>query len=569
MKSLWFKVGAAALLPLTIVFFWLHTNLNFSFLSYSFLLWCLFWIIFFAKSFANHKLNYPLLVFVTTYSVFLFFIPWGIDTTDESYNLLLAQNLWLHKYNWLLHNFFVSYLPMHFYLKAFPSINILWARAVNAFLFAFMALVVYLIFSDFTQNKSLLAIIVILLSFSRFINSNYRTCYDDEPFFWFILSLWLLNLWFKSKKSWIFFLSIFTISISTVMRFTYGIFIPIFLFFPLTEKNKLLTLKGLFIATIILFAYLVWLKNPLYLLDFHGTKFCLNNNTYTFKNLIKQYALQFIYLIILLIVYLIIGFISFKLPEKLRLIFNIAVFLFVSLSFFIYPFSKLDYLHIIAIIAAASLAALVKTYNQNNTLFINILLGAIAMFIAYLGSNAGMIKIVYHSWFIVAAVSGFIAVEKFYPQLRSLLISALLILAVYQINHKIHHQTYRDAPITQLNTTLNITPIRGIFTTQQKANAIKSVYNFLKNKPIQNKFIALNKTLIIPIVTQKKPLMVCWNFNFPAIAQNKNLKYIITTNRNFGNGQWQVTDLKYNYTKFGFKKIFDNNIFQVYLRENR
>ncbi len=498
----------------------------------------------------------------------LYSLPWiifGIDMTDESYNLTIS---WFYPVKWdfVASTSQTSYMLSHLWLKLIGTPSVLWERlAVNTILatIMFFSYKTLLIFKPDFRNKHLLSIAIFFsMAIAAYNWYRFLVPYDKIPM---LLTIMFFYFWYsgiKQDNKTNLTISGILFMLALYSKITYFFIIPLIPVISIINyKSKINLIKyfglGLIGGLILLifshtdlFYAFSGLKKTISYQD--NTPLCLREETHTIDLLVNSYIKEttkllpfFIYSLGIILISQITKFI-----RKEKYIFWIAngvVFLLLggvtiwAIYNFHYPKEYLKWFwSLFGLFLALILTALIsdfKYWKNNADLLINL---GIILIAAFIGSNVGFRKI--HFNYAIAFVLPIIIGISFNKIDKKIVFYSLLYFAAIGgiLNYK---YVYRDYPINKLNTQFTIKPLRGIFSINTKVTEIESFYKNLKEENIpEGQYITTNKTFLFPFLLDKRPMGVCWQVNDSTlsslISQGKGPDYVIFSTTSMRRRDW-------------------------------
>ena len=470
----------------------------------------------------NYLIVNGLWFFILPFFYYTLWLPWGIDMTDEGYNLALS---WYGSSLSMMDIFYYSteggYLIMHYWLKLLGHPYLLWYRIGSAIIWAFFVWIVANLFShNFLFRGFTIVFFVILSSMAVWLNRlyNFIIPYNLFPVLFFAVSLFFI---FKKDDKLLILSGLFLIW-SFFARFSFIVFVFLFpIFFYKSFRKVLYFVVGYFIG-LILFIFLGGNLRMFFSAIWHTLSgvysygLCiLTDKSHSFVSIfhsyIKDFAVVFFIVVILLIFKIISRWIKGLWMQLLAVVF-IAILLSKS--------SISDYLIVLSVYAYLSLYGIyliIKKKQVFNIFLVFVLL--LLLLISFFGTNTGLKSILFNGSFLVfiGFLGKVLSDEKSFLRWAVILSSFLLLFTIYgKLNY-----VYRDYSYSHLTKEFSLSNLKGIYTTKRKVYLIERMVNVMNLYSIDNQYIVVNKPLLLTVISEHRPYSICWSVSADSFKRIK------------------------------------------------
>ncbi len=487
------------------------------------------------------------------YSVlfFLYGLNYGLDMTDEPYQLVLSYFLPQNDIFTVTNP--LSYKLIHYIIKIFPTPWYLLARSLAALEFG---LIIYfsvksaLLFRKQNTVNVTTYIFALLAAISLTFNYlRFNIPYDQVPMLIFVILIYLglLAIAKSSPFNSLLFGLFFTLSLYT--RITSFIFSSIFLAIityagirkkAINKRTIFYFSIGLVAGIILLISLRVNLNLPILRFVHFDYNYCMPSSyEHSFTDILQHYLLDFQKLALYFVFIFPVIFVTDSILNKwqqssltLALFLVMLIFLFAEFNF--NGWSKDSffswYFFSLAIFLALYLLIIIK---RKKIQWLDLVILGLTMGFSFAGSNVGLRKIAFNGALGFSIIYVLLAYDLTKLS-KYALYGWLLLLFGLGLSYR-YNRAYRDYPKCKLNTTFTKIPVlKGIITTKDKVHEIEYFYKKLKSLDLNNNYITCNKTNIFELLIGKKALATCWLFNPDKIYDNASHltppKYVIFSN---------------------------------------
>ncbi len=522
----------------------------------------------------KRKKNLGFWVFYLIIIYFIAFLPWGLDMTDEIYNLTLTHFFPSLK-NFLSESCSFSLLIAKYWVSLTGKPFILWARLGKITVLAsivFLSLKTLELYDNKLTNNWLASLIIFTISgiISIFI-SLALTPYDNIPVLLLILFAYLALRGLKHNSLIYNFLAGIIFVFAIYSRITLFFLLPLLVISFMLKTFRQIKLWLYFAAGLL--AGLIIIKllglDLLYFLHSfsalrsqqptYNSVCIIGDNVHTFSYIIKT-TLRHLRVTAMALAFPTLGIFSVQyLFTKKTVLINSSfkkflILLILIISFLPELYFKAGFFKFVGVYSALILLILIidyKTYFKNWELSLSLVFIAIG---AFAGSNTGLFKL--QSNFAITFILPIIIGLSYQKINKHLLFTAIIYLGLLSLIYKTTH-IHRDVNIREQNYIAQNRIFRGISTKKSKIYELESFTHSLKNILPAKKYIAINRSFVISLLTDKEPQSLCWFTDSAKLEQairQGQIKYIIFTRHNLANPYWKP-DTTMSYRQTIMKKI--------------
>ena len=556
-----------------------YSELNFKiieFIYWTIVAGLIVFITFFIKIITDFK-YYPYLIFLIVLLYYLYWIPYGIDITDHGY--VLSQSWFEGDDNYISSAWQVrkgSFVIIGFWLHILNAPSVIWARLGYALVISGIALLSYKIITLYIkENRFLIFVSIVATSTIPIVKSSLTLNYNTIPIIIILLAFYILLRGVLYKKHFYFFLAGILISISVFSRIPYipylGLPFLIFMYIYFIDrvkrdfvKNIIVSYMGIVMGILLIVLYLVsvnsltyyvgFLKNNVY--DFlkieHIESFkalCVTDtSSHGFSKLMTMYFMEFGDVFLLSLFFI---FTFFLMPGILKLkgLLKIIVVICFAWLYFYYAY-KVNYLNWYYSIIAPIIASLVIYFICKPKLIkaplILIFLSLIFTILSFVGTNNGIQNIIHSGGIIFPLSLSLVLISDFKFKFKkfnfNFNISYLIfVFGIIYFSYVVKSGfVYRDSKREKLLFMSNTPALWGIFSTKERVNAIDSLVLAFDSLKIQDKeYQTINKNLLLPLITNRKPVSISWSVSFDKFLKyGYKIKFLIISKKNPRHNDW-------------------------------
>ena len=124
----------------------------------------------------------------------------------------------------------------------------------------------------------------------------------------------------------------------------------------------------------------------------------------------------------------------------------------------------------------------------------------------------------------------------------------------------------------------NTPALWGIFSTKERVNAIDSLVLAFDSLKIQDKeYQTINKNLLLPLITNRKPVSISWSVSFDKFLKyGYKIKFLIISKKNPRHNDWPKNKDLYDkrdkievdkfieYARDNYIVVYENSMFKIY-----
>lgn len=581
---------------------------NFLLENISYLIWSVLFGIacyYFVNRRTNNRLFKPFHLFLIVFSVTFYWIPQGLDITDEGFVLtkswFMLHGMWHQNVDMT----WGSTLLNGLWLTIAGKPDILWARIGYVFIISLIITFSYkTLILNFERSEAF--IIAGILGMTAFSGSPQTISYQNLPVFAIVTGFFYFIRASKNGRKSEFFLAGLFISISVMLRFPNLVLVFFMVLYFIIkvlytghERNQLKKegISFLFgVSSGLLFGFLVLLISRS-LHDFYFNSLVYfeksSENTHSSFNLIKSYNRDlwrlFSKAIFVILPLLGISMIGSK-DKRNALRFFIVIFssCFAYFTLDYYGDSQ-NWVFLILAIGISSLIIYLILNDSTNDNFEIIFCSLLLYFISFIGSNNGM-YILFWSGAIILPVSAFILLMKHssvsinnHKNNLSLSFFAVLLFVSFVLISRKPDDVYRDRPRAELTKTFNSKGLKSLRSTSDRVSVTDSLISFMGEKiNKQESLFIVGPVPIFYFLLNKKPLITniwtCPPQEFEKLrANNTNVDYFLIPKNDPRDNNWpnsgkyqepsEINMVQYylNYIKDnGYVKKYESSMFYIY-----
>lgn len=558
---------------------------------------------------------YPFLVFIIVLLYYLYWIPYGLDITDHGYALSRAWYEGEGSYissAWQVRK--GSFVIIGFWLHILNFPSVIWARFGYALVVSGIALLSYkIIVLYIKENRFFIFISIIATSIIPIVKASLTLNYNTIPVLIILLAFYILFKGILSKKSFYYLFAGILISISIFSRLTYFPYIglPLLIFLAIYYKNRQLpnflknvsfTYIGVTIGFLIVGIYLLLDNSLSYytkFLQFTFNNFLNINNSedikslsvtdigsHGFSNLITLYLNELwdVFLISLLFIitfFLIPGIL--KLKSLLQIVIGIA-----GAGLYFYYAYKINfsewYYSIIAIALASLIVYFIFKSKYERAPLILIFFSLIFTVLSFIGTNNGIQNIIHSGGIILPLSLSLVLIRNIHFTYKKLTLKfnisyLIFVFGIIYFSYVVKSSfVYRDSKREKLTTMSTIPALWGVYSTKERIESVDNLVLAFDSLKIQDEeYQTINKNLLFPFLSDKKPVSISWNISFDNfIKYDYSFKYLIISQKNPRHKDWPKNKDLYDkrdkveveqfieYANKNYSVVYENVMFKIY-----
>lgn len=466
------------------------------------------WLLFFINRSNYHKYT-DLILFISVSVWYLFFIPYGYETTDTGFSLskqwAMYHGLWKENLDAVAGTNIIGGL----WLAMFGEPMLLWARVGFVLVQSLIVFFSYKILHTFYKNSFVLVIVVLMTFLTSYMQYYHTINYDNLPVLLSLISVYLVlvaNLNSNDKLNWRIFISgiFYTLAIFAKITFLPVLILPLIFLYQREAGRKSVVeyFIGIFSGTVIIIALLIisgGLQNYYTFFEKIISEFMMNSGRestdsllrdHSFVTLTRKYLSELFSIgigsILTVLSIVLASVINLKFKKIPGAKYIIAILLGVILYFRIFSFDGNRanlYLGISSYLLSLTVViAVLISRSKRGTFLWRILFFFLLFVFSFLGSDLG-ITTAYRAGVGIFSLPFLLLVlleERFFMDLKfDYLVYATIAVFIVFFSVK-DYRPYRDLYFHQLNGSFSSTELLGIRSNPKRCEVVDSLLIYLK-----------------------------------------------------------------------------------------